>query len=158
MDTGTPISVSRMQFTTTFDPLNLKLVGLYDRDAAMINLFGVISLPASVNITAGASINLAAQMRSLSSLQLSADIQEPPVHLSGIYNETANTALLAGSLSFSSVNFSACALLLLDSPRRLEEIGFSTMFTIPFGDMLVFFLSGTYKSATKLIVVEGSIE
>ena len=157
MDTGTPVSVSRMQFTTTFDPLNLKLVGLYDRDAAMINLFGVISLPASVNITAGASISLAAQMRSLSSLQLSADIQEPPVRLSGIYNETANTALLAGSLSFSSVNFSACALLLLDSPRRLEEIGFSTSFTIPFGDMLVFFLSGTYKSATRLIVVEGSI-
>ena len=157
-NTTFPVSIQFVRFTTTFDPLSIMLVGIYNREMQQINLRGILSIPTlAVDIIATTHIELLEQVPTHSNLMLSVNFSSPQLYLAGFYNASAQNALLSGYLSLANLEITACAILHLETMKYLDTISISISYTIPFGDMPVFQLEGSYDQSTSLVILEGRI-
>ena len=62
-------------------------------------------------MSATANTDLSGDTRSLSTLQVTAELQEPTAILRGVYNAMSATASLSGQLALAGLNITAAALL-----------------------------------------------
>ena len=160
-NTTTPVHIRQMLFTTSYDPLNLLLEGEYDRQQQSLDLSGTISIPSVVDVSATANIDLSGDTRSLSALQLTAELQEPPTILRGLYNTTSETASLSGQLSLAGLNITTAALLEVrvsgtgERTSSLSAIELSGVFPSPL-DFISF--HGTYNRACSCAVIAGNVD
>ena len=157
-NTTTGLSVNAVQLSTFYNPLNLHLVGNYDQTSQQLGLIGYISISTPpINISATTNIDMSQTMRSYSSFIMTAEFQEPPLLISGVYDSSTRSAVLHGVLMLDPFTFQASALLHLGADRHLQNVAFTVNYTIPFGSHLQFVLSGMYDSETSWLVTHGSI-
>ena len=155
-NTSSILTVNRLRFMTSYNPLSLALTGSYDQATEKLELTGMIEIP-SFNIIAMADIDMSREVRSLSTFTMSVKIEQPPISLSGVYDPSTRNALLQGELTLSALKFRASALLSLGANRHLQQIMFSLNFTIPFGSNLQFMLTGTYDNNREWLILESRI-
>ena len=158
LNTTPDVVVHLVQFIYFYNPLSLQLVGVYSRDEQRIDFVGIISISSPrLNITAAAVLDLNQETNTLSELTLRADIEQPPLFLTGTYNISNQQVLLTGVLNLARLQFTACALLHLGGQASLDTVTFSISYTIPFNENLHFQLVGTYNSANNTLILKGRI-
>ena len=157
--TSPNIDVDRITFTTVFNPLNLMLIGTYNRTQKILGLSGIIHISTpSINLAVSGIIDLNQQMKSLSNLKLTADFNNPPLQLSGIYSMESRNIQLTGELPAGTLELMASAVVHLGNTMSLEEIKLMLNYTIPFGNRLFFILEAVYNtSANELFFLNGRI-
>lgn len=154
--TSPEIAVKMVELITTFDPLSLKLIGVYDQNNQRVDLGGTLSIPTpKLNVTVTTSIDLNSETPSADTLVLSANFHK--VMLSGQYNRTSQSATLHGVLTLGNLNFSAIAVLYLGDNRYLDNVILRIEYKLPFGDMLQFILEGVYNHSSPQVAVEGRV-
>lgn len=156
LNTSSALTVKRLRFRTTYNPLLLVLTGDYNRAAQKLELTGNIEI-SPFSIIAMAHIDMNQEMKSLSSFTMSVTTERPPLTLSGIYDPSTRNALLQGELTLSTFEFRTSALLSLGANRKLHQIMFSLNYTIPFGSKLQFLLTGIYDNNNEWLILEGRI-
>ena len=156
METSPNLTVSQMIFQTTYHPLNLKLIGIYNRQENRMDLIGSLNI-SSIEVEISSFINL--DTLTLGDFALTIDFSNPPLRVTGYYRKNTKRVHLHGFLPIGPFKLQVNSVIHLGNPTsELEEIKLLLNYTIPFGRNLFFLLEGDYNTErNSLLFLKGSI-